>query len=317
MGSPRANPPDRGHLTTERRNPASTDLDALDTEGVLSLINREDADVPAAVGWAIPAIARLVEDAVRTMRHGGRLIYFGAGTSGRLGVLDASECPPTYFTEPGQVVGIIAGGDSALRKSSEGAEDDPEGARGEIERLAIGPNDVVVGIAAGGTTPYVWGALRMTRLRGAVTAMVCCVDLAGAASKSRAADGAVVDHVIELHVGPEVVTGSTRMKAGTATKLALNMITTASMVRLGKVWGNLMVDLRATNDKLVDRAARILVTQGGVSRERALEFLAATGGRVKPALVMARRGVDAAEAQRLLDAHEGRLRPVVGEPRAT
>ncbi|MCC7191346.1 MAG: N-acetylmuramic acid 6-phosphate etherase [Phycisphaeraceae bacterium] len=305
--------PNRGHLATEQRNTQSAALDAVSIGDALRLLNNQDAMIPAAVGAAIPAIARLVEDVVAAFERGGRLIYFGAGTSGRLGVLDASECPPTFHTDPSMVVGIIAGGDSALRNSSEGAEDDPNGARAEIEKLKIGPDDVVVGIAAGGTTPYVWGAIRLAKGRGARTGMICCVKLDGEIS------GRVADthphHVVELLVGPEAVTGSTRMKAGTATKLALNMITTVAMVRLGKVWGNLMVDLRATNAKLVDRAARIIAGQTSLTREDALTLLEKAGGSVKLALVMARREVDRAAAEQLLSANDGQLRKILGPPR--
>jgi N-acetylmuramic acid 6-phosphate etherase len=311
---------DRGHLTTEQRNAVSAAMDEMSVRESLETINAEDARVAGAVREAISAITRVVEATAQAMRHGGRLIYLGAGTSGRLGVLDASECPPTFFTEPGQVVGIIAGGDVALRTPVEGAEDDPQGAAAEFHRLKVGADDVVVGIAAGGITPYVLGALSLARARGGVTALVCCVsfesvrklvDVAGAQPWARETP----DHVIELLVGPEVVTGSTRMKAGTATKLCLNMITTATFVRLGKTWGNLMVDVRATNAKLVDRAARIVAGQCGLDRTAALDVLDRAGGRVKIALVMARLGVDAAEAERRLGAAEGRLRAVVGAPK--
>lgn len=305
--------PNRGHLATEQRNTQSATLDALSIGDALRLLNEQDAMIPAAVGAAIPAISKLIEEIVAAFRRGGRLIYFGAGTSGRLGVLDASECPPTFHTDPSMVVGIIAGGDSALRKSSEGAEDDSNGARAEIEKLKIDSDDVIVGIAAGGTTPYVWGAIRLAQERGARTGMICCVKLEKGASGSDT--GTYPDHVIELLVGPEVVTGSTRMKAGTATKLALNMITTVSMVQLGKVWGNLMVDLRATNAKLIDRAVRIIVGQTNLAREDALALLEKAGGSVKIALVMARREVDRASAERLLSASDGQLRKILGPPR--
>ncbi len=306
-------PADRGHLTTEQRLPASADLDALSISQTLALINAQDASVPQAVGRAIPAIAALVADAARCLAAGGRLIYLGAGTSGRLGVLDASECPPTFHCDPGMVIGIIAGGDAALRRSSEGKEDDPEGAREELAQRGVGRGDVVVGIAAGGTTPYVLGALHWAHGQGAVTALVCCVGarlLAADLSLSQA-----VDHLIAVPVGPEVLTGSTRMKAGTATKLVLNMISTATMVQLGKAWGHLMVDLKATNDKLRDRGARILAQQCGLSRPAAFALLDQAGGEVKLALVMHHRQMDAAGARQLLAAHQGRLRPILGPPR--
>jgi N-acetylmuramic acid 6-phosphate etherase len=299
-------PADRGHLLTERRLSASARLDALSIPQALRLLNDQDLTVATVLRRAIPALSALVRDVVRALQSGGRLIYLGAGTSGRLGVLDASECPPTFHCDPALVVGIIAGGDRSLRRSSEGAEDDPHGAAAELRRLGIGRHDVVVGIAAGGTTPYVLGALAFARRRGAVTALICCLE-AGPPS-------APADHVICLPVGPEVLTGSTRMKAGTATKLALNMISTAAMVQLGKAWGNLMVDLRATNAKLRDRAARIVAAQGGLNRTRALELLDRADGRVKVALVMTRRGVEAPQAEKLLARHGGRLRPILGPP---
>jgi N-acetylmuramic acid 6-phosphate etherase len=310
---------DRGHLTTEQRNTASAGLDEMSVQQSLETINAEDARIAGAVRAAIPVITRVVEAAAAALQRGGRLIYLGAGTSGRLGVLDGSECPPTFFTEPWQVVGIIAGGDVALRTPVEGAEDDPRGAAAEFERLKVGGDDVVVGIAAGGTTPYVLGALSLAKSRGGVTAMMCCVSFDAVRKTIDTPDAPswareTPDHVIELLVGPEVVTGSTRMKAGTATKLCLNMITTATMVRLGKTWGNLMVDLRATNAKLVDRAVRIVAGQCGLERAAALEVLGRADGRVKVALVMAKLGVDAAEAERKLHAANGRLRAVVGAP---
>lgn len=301
-----AHPPDRGHLLTERRNDATRDIDALDTPDLLNLMVEQDAAVIDAVRRATPVLAALIDDVVRGMNRGGRLIYLGAGTSGRLGVLDASECPPTFFTDPTRVVGIIAGGDSALRTSSEGAEDDPDGARAELERLRLDEHDTVIGIAAGGTTPYVLGAIEIARQCGATAALVTCAQVDRPAG---------ADHLVALAVGPEVVTGSTRLKAGTATKLALNTISTATMIRLGKTWGNLMVDLRASNVKLRDRAMRILVEQCDVSRDGAGRLLDAAGGRVKIALVMALRGIDAGEAQRLIDEHAGRLRPLLGAPK--
>ncbi|MCE9592387.1 MAG: N-acetylmuramic acid 6-phosphate etherase [Planctomycetes bacterium] len=297
--------PDRSRVLTEQRNAASRDLDKLSVAETLLLINDEDARVAAAVRVAIPALTPLVDAVVAAMKQGGRLIYFGAGTSGRLGVLDASECPPTFHTDPSMVVGIIAGGDGALRKSVEGAEDDPDGIAPQFDELKVGKGDVVVGIAAGGTTPYVIGGLKLAKTRGAATGLIAC---------AKAPAGAA-DHIVELLVGPEVVTGSTRMKAGTATKLALNMVTTTAMVQLGKTWGNLMVDLRVSNAKLIDRGARILTSQCGVSRDEALALLKQTSGRVKLALVMAGRKLDAAAAQRLLDQHGGRLREILGEPK--
>lgn len=305
-------PPDRGHLHTERRLPDAPQLDALDTTQLLTAINDQDALVHAAVRRAIPAIARLVDDAAQRMGRGGRLIYLGAGTSGRLGVLDASECPPTFCCDANQVIGIIAGGDGALRKSSEGREDEYDGARAELRRLEIDDRDTVVGIAAGGTTPYVWGALDLGRERGCGTALITCVDLPAILRHNP--NLRPPHHVIELITGPEILTGSTRMKAGTATKLALNMISTSLMVKLGKVWGNLMVDLRASNVKLRDRAIRILVSQTGLSREQASVLLDQAQGSVKVALVMAHKRVDSTQAQQLLATSRQQLRDVLGSP---
>ena len=299
---------DRGHLSTERRLHAARDLDALSIEEALRLINREDQTIAASVERAIPSIASVVQAAVYSLNHSGRLIYCGAGTSGRLGVLDASECPPTFHCSPEKVVGIIAGGDDALRQSSEGKEDHFEGAADELERLAISGTDTLIGIAAGGTTPYVLGAIKLAKQRGATTALLCCVD-------EEALPHHDADHVVAVPVGAEVVTGSTRMKAGTATKLVLNMISTATMNAVGKTWGNLMVDLKASNAKLRDRGARIIQSQTKLERQEALQLLDQAGGSVKVALVMALRDVDHAAAQSLLDQSHGRLGDVVGRPR--
>ena len=310
---------DRGNLLTEQRLPASSRLDALSIPAVLRLMNQQDALIPAAVAKAIPQISAVVRAAVKALRSGGRLIYLGAGTSGRLGVLDASECPPTFSCAPNLVVGIIAGGDKSLRRSSEGAEDDYDGAAAELIRLAVNRHDVVIGIAAGGTTPYVLGALALARRRGAVTALIC--NVASGMVKAQYGPGQLLASsqrphtLVCLPVGPEVLTGSTRMKAGTATKLALNMISTAAMVQLGKAWGNLMVDLRASNAKLRDRGARIVAAQTSLTREQSLSLLDQAGGSAKVALVMARRRVTARQAQRLLDQRRGRLRPIIGPPR--
>jgi len=322
--------PNRGHLTTEQRSPASAALDALSTTQALQMMNAQDMDVAIAVRNAIPAISKTVDDIVKGMRHGGRLIYVGAGTSGRLGVLDASEIPPTFQADPNQVIGIIAGGDGSLRKSSEGMEDDFDGAAPELEKLKLGARDTLIGIAAGGTTPYVWGAIHYAKMHKATTALICCVPvkslLVRPKAKLAAGNGTVnvppppslpaeIDHQIELIVGAEVVTGSTRLKAGTATKLALNMITTITMVQLGKVWGNLMVDLRASNVKLQDRAIRIICSQTDLDRPKAAELLGRADGMVKTALVMERRGVSAEQANRLLAEHNGQIRPILGPPR--
>ena len=322
--------PNRGHLTTEQRSPASAALDAQSTEAALRMMNAQDMEVAVAVKNAIPAISRTVDDIVKGMRNGGRLIYIGAGTSGRLGVLDASEIPPTFQADPSQVIGIIAGGDGALRKSSEGMEDDFDGAVPELAKLNLGPKDTLIGIAAGGTTPYVWGGIHYAKTQGATTAIICCVPIKSLLKRTKApvvpGNGTVntppppslpaeIDHQIELIVGPEVVTGSTRLKAGTATKLALNMITTITMVQLGKVWGNLMVDLRASNEKLKDRAIRIICSQTDLDRPRAAELLARADGMVKTALVMELRNISAEQANRLIAEHNGQIRPILGQPR--
>ena len=312
---------DRGHLPTEERNAASNDLDRMSTRDLLETINAADFAAPSAVRQAIGSIEKLVDAVVAGFESGGRLIYLGAGTSGRLGVLDASECPPTFFTDPSQVVGLIAGGDTALRTPVEGAEDDPEGAVPHLTHLALSRHDTVIGIAAGGTTPYIWGALRFAKTQGASVGAIICVPADSIRttidSYRPAPDSpdAFPDHIVELLVGPEIVTGSTRMKAGTATKLALNMITTGSMVRVGKTWGNLMVDLRATNAKLIDRAARILTRQTHLSREQALELLPRAQNSVKTALVMAIKEVDLPTARQLLAQSNGRLSPIIGRPR--
>jgi N-acetylmuramic acid 6-phosphate etherase len=296
-------PPDRSHVRTEHRNPASMHLDRLDAAAISALMADDHRAVADAVAAAAPAIGALVESMVPKFAQGGRLLYFGAGTSGRLGVLDASECPPTFMSDPGQVIGVIAGGDPALRRSSEGREDEPEGARDEIERLAVGPLDTVIGIAAGGTTPYPLGAIRLAKARGATTAFLACVPMAAPPA---------CDHLIVVDTGPEVLTGSTRLKAGSATKLALNCITTTLFTKLGKVHGNLMVDLAATNDKLVDRAVRIMRTlHPELSREQGAALLEAAGGSLKVALVMHARGVDRGEAQARLDAGQGVLRAAI------
>ncbi|MEM1097676.1 MAG: N-acetylmuramic acid 6-phosphate etherase [Planctomycetota bacterium] len=302
---------DRGHLLTEQRNDATAALDALDTESALRVINAQDARVAKAVEAAVPAIAGLVDAVVGGMRRGGRLVYIGAGTSGRLGVLDASEIPPTFQAPAGRVIGIIAGGDGALRVSSEGKEDDPQGAWPELEKLGLTDADTLVGIAAGGTTPYVWGGIDFAKQRGAATGFVTCVRLTDVPQ----ARDVGVDHGVELLVGPEVVTGSTRMKAGTATKLALNMISTLAMVQLGKTWGNLMIDVKASNAKLRDRAVRIVQSQTELTREAALAVLDRAEGSAKLAIVMDRLGVDASTAQARLDEHGGRMRPLLGDPR--
>jgi N-acetylmuramic acid 6-phosphate etherase len=292
---------------TERRNPRSSTIDIASALEIVDLIGAEDATVPVAVAKARVDIARAIDLVEAAFRAGGRLIYVGAGTSGRLGVLDAAECPPTFGTPPEMVLGVIAGGLDALIRSIEGAEDDVREAETEIDRLAAGSSDVVVGIAASGTTPFVQAALARAHSAGARTVFLSCSEpprqLAG-----------VCDVFITVLVGPEIVTGSTRMKAGTATKLVLNTLTTGAMIRLGKIYGNLMVDLKAWNEKLIDRSQRIVMETTGLDRSQAREVIQQAAGNVKIAIVMARRGVPRSEAERLLTEHAGRLRPIVGDP---
>lgn len=299
-------PPDRSAIRTEHNNPRSAALHTLSVRACVDLINDENRAVLDAMDAAAPALTALIDAAEPGFAREGRLIYLGAGTSGRLGVLDASEAPPTFQVSPAKVVGLIAGGDPALRKSSEHKEDDPAGARTELDRLALTPDDTVIALAAGGTTPYAVGGLTQAKqINPAVTtALICCTFI------DRPADA---DHFIALETGPEVLAGSTRMKAGTATKLALNTISTTLMVRTGRVYRNLMVDLRATNDKLRDRAARIVSALTDVPREEAFAHLDRAGNSVKHAVVMHRLGIDLDEADRLLTDAQGRLDRVIGD----
>lgn len=289
---------DRGHLTTEHRNPRSMRLDRLSIAEAFDLTNREDAGIAGAVAAAREDICRAVELVLRALRQGGRLIYVGAGTSGRLGVLDATECPPTFLSDPSAVQGVIAGGPQALTRSIEGAEDSPEEGAAAVDQREVGPADVVFGIATGGTTPYVHGALQRARRRGSSTVFLACVP------KDQVIDTADVS--IRVIVGPEVLTGSTRMKAGTATKMVLNMVTTIAMVQLGKVYENLMVDVNTRgNAKLVERGARIIQTLTGQAREQAQALLDSARGHVKTALVMHARNVDRTAAEELLAEAQG------------
>ena len=283
---------------TEQRNPLSAGVDRLSSLEIVGVINDEDARVAEAVRAEARAIARAVDLALAAFRAGGRLIYVGAGTSGRLGVLDAAEMPPTYGTDPTMVQGVIAGGYDALVRSQEGAEDHPEDGAAAMEERRVGADDFVIGIATSGTTPYVHGALARARELGALTGFLLCTPPARALLETH-------DVVIAPLTGPEVITGSTRMKAGTATKMVLNTITTAAMVRFGKVDGNLMVDLQVTCQKLQDRGERILMTTLGLERERARELLGEAGGHVKTALVMERMGLDRTGARAALERVHG------------
>jgi N-acetylmuramic acid 6-phosphate etherase len=291
---------DRSHLLTEQRLPASMNLDVLGIQDALDVMNQQDLLAVQAVASQRPQVAAAIRLVVDAFSHGGRLIYVGAGTSGRLGVLDASECPPTFRSNPDMVQGIIAGGDQAMFKAQEGAEDRAEDGAAAMDQKQVGPGDVVLGIAAGGTTPFVHGALRRAAQRRARTVFLSCVQ--------PIPDEPQVDVVIRPLTGPEVVTGSTRLKAGTATKLILNQITTISMVQLGKVYENLMVDMRASNIKLRDRAARIVATVTGLSREAAFSWLDKADGHVKLAILMCKRGLDAGGAAALLERCGGHLR---------
>jgi N-acetylmuramic acid 6-phosphate etherase len=296
---------DRSHLLTEQRLPESMRLDAMSIDDAVDLMNRQDQNAVQAVALIRPEITRATEIVVAALRQGGRLIYYGAGTSGRLGVLDASECPPTFRVDPNLVQGVIAGGPDAMFRAKEGAEDSPEGGAHAVDEKQVGPNDVVMGIAAGGTTPFVHGALRRAKELGAKTIFLSCVQ--------SVPNEPPVDVVLRPLVGPEVLTGSTRLKAGTATKLVLNTITTIAMVQLGKVYENLMVDLRASNSKLWDRGARIVATLTGLDRDHAANLLRAAEGHVKLAVVMHKRHVSAGEALLLLDKAGGKLREAVHE----
>ena len=293
------------NLTTEARNPASMEIDRLSAIEIVRLMNAEDAGVAPAVGCEAEPIARAIEVIADRLRNGGRLVYIGAGTSGRLGVLDASECPPTFSTRPEQVVGLIAGGHAALTRAIEGAEDHPELAAADLQQIQFCDRDVLVGIATSGRTPYVVGGLQYARSVGAFMIGLSCN------RDSQLADNA--DLLITPVVGPEVISGSTRLKAGTATKLVLNMLTTGAMVLLGKTYGNLMVDLRATNQKLTDRSRRIVAMLTDLSEERAGELLARCGGEVKAAIVAHRRSVSPEEARDLLQQAGGHLRPALEE----
>ena len=298
---------DRSHLLTEQINPRTTDLDSLEPRLILERIHAEDRCAFDAVGAVLDEVARGVGLVEQAFHSGGRLLYVGAGTSGRLGVLDAAECPPTFGTDPEMVQGVIAGGHEALVRTREGAEDDAAAGVAEMSARGVGSMDVVLGIAAGSTTPFVLGALREGHRRGARTILLACVPVADIEVAGE------VDLVIAPLTGPEVIAGSTRMKAGTATKLVLNMLSTAAMIRIGKTYGNRMVDLRIHSDKLADRGKRIVRDLLGATDAEAERLLEAAGGRVKTALVMGRRGVDRAEAERLLDAADGFLRRAWGE----
>lgn len=292
-----------GLNTTETRNPRTVELDQMSVVELLQVMNSEDRKVPDAIERVIPEIALAVDLVVHSLHNGGRLVYLGAGTSGRLGVLDAAECPPTFGTSPELVVGLLAGGREAMFHAVEGAEDSAELAVSDLHRIALGAADVLVGIAASGRTPYVIAGLAHARQVGAATVSIACNPGAEVSLEAQVA--------IELDNGPEVLTGSTRLKAGTSQKLVLNMISTAAMVRLGKVYGNLMVDVRPTNDKLVDRAVRIVAEATGCREDEAQGALAASGQHAKTAIVMILRGVGATEARDRLAQADGFVRQAI------
>ena len=294
---------DRSQLITEQRNPRTLTIDNKTTIEIIDSINGEDARVFTAVHREREHIARAVDLIVDALKEGGRLIYVGAGTSGRLGILDASECPPTFGTDPNMIIGIIAGGEKAMFQAVEGAEDSSDNGARDIQQKEVNNRDIVVGITTGGTTPYVIGALLEAKKRNARTIFFCC--------NPETTPNFEVDVTIRPIVGPEVITGSTRMKAGTVTKLVLNMLTTTAMIKTGKVYENLMVDLRATNVKLTDRALRIIVTVTGISRNEAKKVLDAAYGNAKVAIVMQKLGLDYAEAKKRLDENGGFTRKVL------
>ncbi|MFF4901045.1 N-acetylmuramic acid 6-phosphate etherase [Streptomyces sp. NPDC001068] len=287
-------------LTTEAFRPELSEIDTLPTLDIARLMNGEDAGVAAAVALRLPEIAAAIDAVSARMAEGGRLVYAGAGTAGRLGVLDASECPPTFDTAPGQVVGVIAGGPEALVTSVEGAEDSAELARRDLDALGVGAVDCVVGVSASGRTPYAVGAVEHARSLGALTVGLSC--------NAGSALAVAAEHGIEVVVGPELLAGSTRLKAGTAQKLVLNMLSTITMIRLGKTYGNLMVDVRASNEKLRARSRRIVALATGAGEEEIEQALTATHGEVKNAVLVILAGVDGPTAARLLEESGGRLR---------
>ncbi|MFF3454441.1 N-acetylmuramic acid 6-phosphate etherase [Streptomyces sp. NPDC002730] len=294
-------------LTTEAFRPELAEIDQLPTLEIARIMNGEDESVPAAVAAQLPRIAAAIDDTAERMSRGGRLVYAGAGTAGRLGVLDASECPPTFNTDPTEVVGLIAGGPSAMVKAVEGAEDSKELAAADLDALKLTADDTVVGISASGRTPYAIGAVEHARSIGALTIGLSC--------NATSALGAAADHGIEIVVGPELLTGSTRLKAGTAQKLVLNMISTITMIRLGKTYGNLMVDVRASNEKLRARSRRIVALATGASDEEIEAALAATDGEVKNAILTILGSVDGPTAARLLTESKGHLRAALQSAR--
>ena len=287
---------------TEQKNPNSMDIDQKSSLEILEVINAEDAKIHIVVKKALPEISKFINDVVHSFKNGGRLFYVGAGTSGRLGVLDASECPPTYRTNPEMVQGIIAGGLDALVRSIEGAEDNPLDGEKIVDKYEIGRNDIILGISAAGTAPFVLSALKTAKSNNAKTGLLICNHLE---------TPEYVDHLISIPVGPEVVTGSTRMKAGTATKMVLNMITTTAMIKLNKTYGNVMVDLNACNEKLWDRGTRIIMHFTNLDYDNAFNLLKKANGEVKPAIVMQKLNLSYHDSKIKLNTNNGALRKIL------
>lgn len=299
---------DLDRLATEQRNPNTLQIDRVSTLEMVKLINEEDKKVALAIEKVLPDIAKAIDWTAKQFKQGGRLIYIGAGTSGRLGILDASECPPTYGTEPGLVIGLIAGGDAAIRKAVEGAEDSREQCVIDLKAIDLNAKDVLVGLAASGRTPYVLGGLAYAKQVGAQTIAIACTEHSDI--------GSIADIAIEPLPGPEVVTGSTRMKAGTAQKLILNMLTTGAMIKIGKVYSNLMVDVQASNQKLIERAKRIICEATGVSRSQAEILLKETNNNVKLAILVAQTKLNQEQAMQRLQDAEGHLQSAIDQIRA-
>ncbi|MBS4218766.1 N-acetylmuramic acid 6-phosphate etherase [Bacillus sp. FJAT-49711] len=291
------------NLTTEQMNQSTASIDQMSSLEIIKLMNDEDTLVAEAVNRELPHIAAVIDSIHHSFKNGGRLFYIGAGTSGRLGILDASECPPTFCTSPEMVQGIIAGGDTAIKAAVEGAEDSMDNGANDLKEKRLSSADIVVGIAASGRTPYVIGALEYARSVGAATASLSC--------NKNAEISQYADHRIEVVVGPEVLTGSTRLKAGTAQKMVLNMLSTASMIKMGKVYNNLMVDLHASNEKLMERACNMVISITGVSQEEAEKALKITNQKVKPAILMILGEVPFNEANQLLQETNGFLREAI------
>ena len=287
---------------TEQQNPNTLDVDNMNVLDIIRQINKEDKTVITAISKILNNLECLIEDVILKLQSGGRLFYIGSGTSGRLGILDAVECPPTFSTEPSMVQGIIAGGSAALLRSIEGAEDNIDAGESIIRENIINENDIVIGISASSTTPFVLGALQESKKLGATTGLIVC---------NKSPDITFIDHIIRAITGPEVITGSTRMKAGTATKMILNIISTTTMIKLNKTYGNLMVDLKAMNKKLWDRASRIITQITGIDYNDAMDYLKLANGEVKPAVVMIKKGCDYEDSLILLKKVNGNLRLII------